>query len=97
MSAIGPGDWVECVDASPCRRIGFTSLVHGRLYRVSALGVPDGSGERGLIIAEAPHPDTTRYGVGWALRRFRPVYRPRAHLIESLLKPVDGVKPRVDA
>ena len=92
MSAIGPGDWVECI-----ARTGRPDLcVPGGLYCVEAL-VPafgtcpaceDGSDIEGMIFVGQPKErnDTGQYW-SWCPCRFRPVYRPKADLIESLKAP----------
>lgn len=78
MSAIGPGDFVECVDDAPDE--GRAPLVvKGAIYEVS--GVFDGPYGPYLTLAgmdPSPYP-------GWFLHRFRPVYRPKQELIQSLL------------
>lgn len=96
MSApIGPGDWVECVDASACPAYGPTPLVVGLIYAVERI-----DGRADVVGGVALHLVGVRSGGpqgGFGAFRFRPVYRPRTDLIETLLQPVDGVKPSVDA
>ena len=95
MSAIGKGDWVECMDASPHLQMGHKSLVSGGIYRVLELH-PAGSirGDRmayedaiDLVGDSLPYPFT------WSVSRFRPIYRPKSSLIESLKRPApDAVR-----
>jgi len=92
---IGPGDWVECVDASTPP--GFTLRAHlavGRLYLVEWVGVvPPGFSNPGApAIRLMGHPSGLnrmgRQTVGWAIARFRPIYRPKQEIIEALKAPV---------
>lgn len=92
---IAPGDWVECVDASP----GWDGLpvpfVVGGLYRVTE--VIEGNEWHqagryvrefcvGLLFEGVPQPsDDGSYNAV----RFRPIYRPSEKLIEQLSQPVD--------
>lgn len=80
MSAIGPGDFVECVKASG-RHPEFSV---GRIYCVEwidpsadcmACGNCDGLGLKGI-------------GGNWASCCVRPIYRPKSSLIEQLKRPV---------
>jgi hypothetical protein len=87
--AIGPGDWVECVEgaASPYR----AEEVHaGVLYQVIACNAPflrrcvrcgALAGPHGLVVEGQKF--------GWCPTRFRPIYRPKSSLIESLLIKAD--------
>lgn len=95
MSAIGKGDWVECVSYDgghphPARMVG--TLTVGGIYRVrkvvrgrdSVRGVPaDGIQVDGVYAYHANGVEGA-----WHPDRFRPIYRPRADLIESLLQPL---------
>lgn len=71
---IGPGDWVECVDATPhpmARNAGF--LVSGALYCItriygSALNT-DGSVSTGRFFGMRGSPNNACYEA----RRFRPI------------------------
>ena len=90
MSAIGPGDWVECVDASPHPNHKVsTKLVQGALYRVREESVCPETGKNGLTLCGVLLPIHSKIGreIGWLLSRFRPIYRPKADLIESLKTP----------
>lgn len=94
---IGPGDWVECVDDSPGRPVNLpyvreAHLVRGRIYRVAAVRDFDHY-KNGTVLAIPTVVLTEREthwiawnGTpgGWHLKRFRPVYRPQADLIERL-------------
>lgn len=99
MSApIGPGDFVECVDASITPGCGPHGLVAGRIYLVLAVeAVPPGfrdAGSPGLLI-DGASPTTNECGIPIRLfrpERFRPLYRPSADLIESLKAPPQRVK-----
>lgn len=98
MSAIGPGDWVECVDDSPPRcvndfgpdlKVGVVVL--HRMYCVDEIDEPtEEVPELGLWFADedSVRIDGDGYDRSWAADRFRPIYRPRADLIESLLQPL---------
>lgn len=91
MSAVGPGDWVECVDVAPRPnqpsryRVALAQLQVGKLYRVV------GEAEiRGLIIEgvrAAAEP-----ALGWKVERFRPIYRPKQELIETLKAPPERAR-----
>lgn len=87
---IGPGDFVECVDATD-----FAELTVGTLYRVLAIEPsihPEWTGVPVLIPSGFPEQggglSCGRYFCGCALRRFRKAYRPKASLIEGLLEPI---------
>ena len=88
MSAIGPGDFVECVDAS--RKPHNThqpKVVEGRVYRVVEVGLAAAGGRwlPGLLLADAP---PARPNGFYRADRFRPIYRPKSSLIEQLKRPV---------
>lgn len=100
MSAIGPGDWVECLLSEAMRnpdpRITVTPAwpVAGGLYRVRDLGsyrtndgaLHDGLRLVGIVGSQPGYPDAW-----WNLNYFRPIYRPNAELIASLLAPAPSV------
>ncbi len=91
-SAIGPGDWVECVrDGSAVH--GWSPLTVGAIYRVRDLveeGYPGGRVVAGVTLHEVATPPGE---VGFWIELFRPIYRPRADLIESLKAPApDAVR-----
>lgn len=84
MSAIGPGDWVECVSlncgcetARPDDAALFLS--EGSSYRVTRVGRA-GNGDEAVEIADWPD---TPFCPG----HFRPTYREDPDLIESLKQP----------
>jgi hypothetical protein len=87
MSAIGPGDFVECVRASPPK------TVQGALYRVSEVGDDPGAlcAAHGLACESGGwvRLQGVSHGrfVGFCVHCFRPVYRPKAGLIAQLLAP----------
>jgi hypothetical protein len=81
---IGPGDWVECVDArqrpeAPLPPLGLTV---GKLYLVE--GVGEWGGFLGVVLRDVRswHPSG-----GYRADHFRPIYRPKADLIEQLKAP----------
>lgn len=88
MSAIGKGDWVECIQNRLPTTQPPIGLVVGRVYRVEAVGVtgPDDQ-----------YPNTPWVRVfgahvregrdGFRLAWFKPVYAPNADLIERLKQP----------
>jgi hypothetical protein len=86
MSAIGPGDWVECVKDSV--DIPGTFVV-GSLYQVTKLTKTCPRMGPGVQILGKPSQSELRFTgkYGWAIHLFRPIYRPKADLIESLKTP----------
>ena len=84
---IGPGDWVECVDASPCSMYGPPPLTVGALYRVERIREFEPEVIDGwclwLVGVRANSPEGA-FGGG----RFRPIYRPKSSIIEQLKQPV---------
>jgi hypothetical protein len=91
---IGPGDWVECVDASPRHHAhpimlqACALLRRGKIYCVRDVGQRVGyTGGVGLLLVGliAPNEDD---GYGWAADRFRLVYRPNERLTADLLTQV---------
>lgn len=81
MSAIGKGDWVECVDASPGWYGLPSGLAVGAVYQIAKVVVP------GVFwLAQVDH--GSPYS-GFRAERFRPIYRPKANAFDHLLKPVD--------
>lgn len=98
MSAIGPGDYVECVDAEPPVMGSWADdagarVFAGKVYRVEEVGVCKsfkygfGPGVRvdGL---EAQYPIAGLPYSLWPLARFRPIYRRDESLTERLLQPL---------
>jgi hypothetical protein len=86
MNAIGPGDFVECVDAEPEAHCPFRSigLSRGHVYRVERVLVAHET--EVLVLAEVLHPHN-EWGA-YRADRFRPIYRPKRSLIEGLKRPV---------
>lgn len=86
---IGPGDWVECVNASPfhSRNAVSNRLRVGAIYQIANCGLDPGDGVPIVWLVGLDSGDFTR---AFLAARFRPIYRPKASLIESLLtaKPV---------
>jgi hypothetical protein len=87
MSAIGNGDWVECIRVrqSP-KPAGFKV---GGVYRVARVICNGGCGEHGrgakcggLFFYDMPLPGPG----GWAACAFRPIYTPKAEFLEQLLR-----------
>lgn len=91
MSAIGPGDLVECIESYGHGEYG---LAFGRIYTVTEvvpserLGGPCSHGPRceagGALVREAPCPP----GYYWCASCFRPVGRPADGLIRMHTDPV---------
>lgn len=100
-SAIGPGDFVECVNAEPCALWGDPGLREGGIYQVEAVAMrrDSVSGFEGAAVRLVGYVHPTTEGVRWlGADRFRPIYRPNADLIESLKQPApDAVRELVAA
>lgn len=97
MSAIGPGDWVECVDASPRPEhygpylAAIAELRVGRVYQVRGLA-PSGIYIVGILSGDERRGFAAPFG--FAASRFRPIWRDSKSLIETLLEPLPaGVEP----
>lgn len=90
MSAIGVGDWIECIDASGANGGGLFDggfLVERRVYQVAELSFVDGRVPSVRLVGQpALHSDSGRKG-SYALSRFRPIYRPKSSIIEALKQP----------
>ena len=86
---IGPGDWVECVDDRPCPVYGPSGLSRGAIYCVAGVEAPAATLDGVAVYLR----DVRSRGPngGFGLRRFRPIYRPSADLIESLKAPPQRV------
>lgn len=98
MSAIGPGDWVECVKQPIETHPLMITVKVGGLYCVSCFDTEDSKcptcGNTGFgiyLVGDTPNDDQARCPC-----RYRLVYRPRADLIKTLLQPVDGVSPELE-
>jgi hypothetical protein len=88
MSDLGPGDWVECVDNGP-RPTGLPApeLTVGSLYQVESLAELDIGIAVYLVGRPNPRDGAFHAGrqiSGYALARFRPIYRPKQSIIEQL-------------
>jgi hypothetical protein len=108
MSAIGPGDMVECIDAGPSGSNGHGSAwepgaapVMGAIYTVVEVFI-DVAGREALELSEIRRgPEAIRvWGgrVGYGPRRFRPIRKPKSDFIEALKQPAPaGVRELEDA
>lgn len=105
MSAIGPGDWVECLHNGT-----YTRFRAGALYCVSeVMPGPDcgcevcGQRHGGIRLHGMPLPHDyperrLRARNWWPACRFRPIYRPKASIIEQLKQPApDAVRELIAA
>lgn len=87
--AIGPGDWVECIDAAPLRhRDNGERLLLGALYLVRWAGPSP--------LTDIPSIRVVGVNTRWWASRFRPIYRPKSDFRELLTTPADQ-RERVDA
>ena len=90
--AIGPGDWVEALGSDPAYD-GFIAVTKGEIYCVEAAfpatGHCSACGVMGLaLLLVGDRPDPFGNTDSWCGEcGFRPIYRPRADLIESLKAP----------
>ena len=83
MSAIGPGDYVECINADPMTMVGGCErLTIGNIYRV--LTVFDWWGDSSV---ELESPKSDHVTGGFRLTHFRPIYRPKQSIIKQLKRP----------
>lgn len=84
---VGPGDWVECLRESA--RYGFRPrqlyLCTGTPERTLPCTVCDKT-HRGLTLKDAPADKPATWL--WPTCCFRPIYRPKASIIEALKAPV---------
>lgn len=102
MSAIGPGDWVECCPPADWQGEVPVSEVktkgeypqRGKIYQVREVGqyrsrgfkLCDGIRLVGIIASIPGHPDAW-----FPVECFRPIYRPRPEAFTDLLKlPTDA-------
>lgn len=90
MSAIGPGDWLESLYDYPASG-SSRSLTKGGLYCVGEVDHEDCTcwrcGDTGPGFALVGDPPGSLADSAWCLCDFRPIYRPKADLIESLKTP----------
>jgi hypothetical protein len=98
---IGPGDFVECVHADAIRGVWAgqcwepgAALTKGAIYTVREVFI-DVAGREALDLVEVQRgPEAVKgWGgrIGYAPERFRPIYRPKSDLIESLKQPAPPV------
>lgn len=95
MTAIGPGDFVECVvGARSYFEDVHEEVVTGSVYLVDGLEwgfSPSGVWGPGLTLAGF------RKDHCWSVKRFRPIYTPRADFIQSLMQPAPAAPETVVA
>lgn len=101
MNAIGPGDWVECVDTSAPPFPTFTNtssvpavLAKGGVYLVEQ--VVSSLQGRPMLVLKQVKALRNHLGAFYAYR-FRPVYRPREDLIQQLMQPLPADVEQVHA
>ena len=95
MSAIGPGDLVECIDAAGGdfgaeRTVGLTPLVEGGIYVVDLVGegfAADGRKSEAVTLMSPKGFDASGQELAFRLARFRPVRRPNSDFINTLKQP----------
>lgn len=99
---IGPGDWVEFVGA-PTGYVpvgGGPSYKIGALYLVTEVGrrCRDGAGKvwPSLRVAGKATHDAEGFSRSVPTAAFRPIYRPKSSLIESLKQPAPSVPELVE-
>lgn len=85
MTAIGPGDWVECIRVSePSPDYPDPGFSLGSIYVVSESGMFCNC--PWILCDRMPRPPAPY--VGWNALAFRPIYRPKSSLIEGLETPI---------
>lgn len=84
--AIGKGDWVECINDG-----GMPQVVRiGAIYLVERVGDAPKSGVPCLMLRGVCHPTVRTDSGRWVRAEyFRPIYRPKPELLESLLRKAD--------
>jgi hypothetical protein len=98
MSAIGPGDWVECI-CNQREGKAPTKLIVGRHYRVEAVGVCPANDVNPFhpwirVVGCPPRKKKLGYRLEW----FRPVRAASDDLIHSLKQPApDAVRELITA
>ena len=100
MDAIGPGDWVECVEAPKGGAYsdeGFARV--GCIYQVREV-IDRCRGNDGVepgcrLVGQPQIIDDLGLECAYPLALFRPIYRPKSEIIEALKQPAPSVK--VDA
>lgn len=90
MSAIGPGDFVEVIGGSG-KQIPVGAIVLVSEVRASEAWqcATEAGCEFGVRLSAAPNPPDGRFWCGCC---FRPIYRPKASLIESLKTPAPATE-----
>lgn len=91
MTAIGPGDFVECVSAVNTCHLP-NGYAHGCVYVVEECFREFGWDALNCVGMARPA-DIGSDQRGWPIEAFRPIYRPRADLIETLLAPAPEMEP----
>lgn len=87
MSAIGPGDWVECIDSDSTdlsARFGSRSYVTGGLSVVEEVGEDDYGPWLNCVGKIRPADIGAPQEQGFGVEFFRLIYRPKAEIIEPL-------------
>jgi hypothetical protein len=80
MDAIGPGDFVECIDADECAP---NTLIAGSLYHVD--GIKADSPCSPICDGTVLHLGELSDRRAWfCAMRFKPIYKPRTSVIASL-------------
>jgi hypothetical protein len=90
MSAIGPGDWLICADATGCEAFD-AQLVHGQEYQIATvwdylphLALDMSWMECAVTLVGVPDP---RPELAWGLHRFKPKNDP----LQALVSPAERV------
>ena len=103
MTAIGPGDWVECVGYAVDKR-SFESRgptpKKGGVYQIEAVvmgRLRDGTVEPAYRLVGWHVPSEIGGRIVYPTSGFRPIYRPKADLIERLMQPVPDEPVKVKA
>lgn len=93
---IGPGDYVECdltgVRRAPSGEVAGGWPVHGGVYVVRAVGrynSPVWGDTPGIKLVGIYGRISGKRDAWFPAKCFRPIYRPKADLIESLLTPIE--------
>lgn len=96
---IGVGDWVECIGLSgdgvgPYREM-TPRISAGTIIQVESIidGINYDDGVDGLTFSRIPgrYPCGRRFA--YSIERFRPIYRPKAEILQGLLKPIREKEP----
>lgn len=91
MSAIGPGDWVEALHSRP-GDVDAREITAGGLYCVEEVDhepcVCFRCGDEGPGFSLVGDPPGSLVNSAWCGCDFKPIYRPKADLIETLMTSV---------